>query len=294
MRLRTAFLWTLIVSLAQAALLGIVVVILPDFIRSDDEILVTALLLGLHSLPSLACSIVVSRHRIRWAMWIGIVCSPVAWALWLPLIWGNPGRWRGGFDWDEILLKTGFSLTFLSVWAAHLGMLSLLRLDRPWFRRARVATLGVAAVLLAISIPAIWWEFDDELLIRFVAVLGILGGCGTIVTPILALLDSFRRRTGRESIDRDLRVKLVCPRCGADDSLRVGASQCGTCGLRIEVNVEEPRCACGYLLFRLTGDRCPECGRRARCACGCLVDDPRGTCPKCGSVLPGDADSRPA
>jgi rRNA maturation protein Nop10 len=27
------------------------------------------------------------------------------------------------------------------------------------------------------------------------------------------------------------------------------------------VEVEEPRCACGYLLYQLAGDTCPECGR---------------------------------
>ena len=27
------------------------------------------------------------------------------------------------------------------------------------------------------------------------------------------------------------------------------------------IEFEEPRCDCGYLLYRLVGDTCPECGR---------------------------------
>ena len=40
-----------------------------------------------------------------------------------------------------------------------------------------------------------------------------------------------------------------------------GHAKCGSCGLRIRITVEEPRCSCGYLLYRLEGDTCPECGR---------------------------------
>ena len=28
----------------------------------------------------------------------------------------------------------------------------------------------------------------------------------------------------------------------------------------MKIEIEEPRCACGYLLYRLEGDSCPECG----------------------------------
>ncbi len=44
-------------------------------------------------------------------------------------------------------------------------------------------------------------------------------------------------------------------------TIELGGSACKACGLRIEVRAEEPRCRqCGYLLYRLTSDTCPECG----------------------------------
>jgi hypothetical protein len=40
-----------------------------------------------------------------------------------------------------------------------------------------------------------------------------------------------------------------------------GASQCTACGLKLRIEIEEPRCAkCDYLLWQLPQRRCPECG----------------------------------
>ncbi|MFG0251941.1 MAG: hypothetical protein ACF8NJ_03610, partial [Phycisphaerales bacterium JB038] len=50
-------------------------------------------------------------------------------------------------------------------------------------------------------------------------------------------------------------------RCAVAHMANMGTSHCQSCGLRIYLEVEEPRCACGYLLYQLQGDRCPECGR---------------------------------
>ena len=40
-----------------------------------------------------------------------------------------------------------------------------------------------------------------------------------------------------------------------------GPARCAECGLHITISVEEPRCTCGYLLYHLESDQCPECGR---------------------------------
>jgi hypothetical protein len=56
-------------------------------------------------------------------------------------------------------------------------------------------------------------------------------------------------------------ITLFCPRCRKKQSLELGGASCTSCGLRIEVRAEEPRCAkCDYLLYKLTSDVCPECG----------------------------------
>lgn len=260
MTLRTAFLWTLIISLAGAALLGIMVIIMPDLLPADEEILVTALLIGLYSLPALACAIVLGRGRAKPAMWTGIITAPLAWAIWLPMIWGNPWTWPG--DWDDTLIKGGFTLSIITAWSAHLGMLLLLRLERPWFRMSRAGTLFVAIVLSVFSTIALWAEWDDEIVFRTLAVMTILTSAGTIITPIFALIEVLQRRSEHETVPSNLRINITCPRCQSEQEIPVGVQRCGNCNLRIELHVEEPRCTCGYLLYQLKGDRCPECGRR--------------------------------
>ncbi len=261
MKMRKAFLWMMIVSLTCAAGLGIIAIILPNIIPSEEEILTTALLLGLYSLPALACSIVLGKGRLKPIMWLGIVGSLLAWVLWMPIVWMNPWQWTSQFDVEEVIFKTGFTLTFISIWALHLGLMNLLTLDRAWFGHARVATLGVVGLLTLVGIIALWFEYDDDWFLRAVGVLGILSGCGTLVTPIFALLDHLKRRTSRESIPTSITMKISCPRCHTTQQMNLGRSRCSQCGLRIELHVEEPRCACGYLLYELTSNQCPECGR---------------------------------
>ena len=45
------------------------------------------------------------------------------------------------------------------------------------------------------------------------------------------------------------------------DKMTTGLSRCRECGLALTIEVEEPRCVCGYLLYNLAGTSCPECGR---------------------------------
>ena len=64
-----------------------------------------------------------------------------------------------------------------------------------------------------------------------------------------------------ESLPPDAAVDFDCPGCGEPRSEPRGMSRCVRCGHRADVVVSEPRCACGYCLYRLAGPQCPECGR---------------------------------
>lgn len=59
-------------------------------------------------------------------------------------------------------------------------------------------------------------------------------------------------------------VTLTCPRCERIQPIRRPGGKCEECGLNIRIDFDEPRCSCGYLLFGLTSDACPECGRSIR------------------------------
>jgi hypothetical protein len=261
MRLRRVFLWTMIVSLSLAAAMGIVAILFPGFGQTQERILITSLVVGAFSLPALACSIVLSKRRLVWLMWIGIGCTLASILLWLVLIWTDAWMWNENVEWDELIAKTGFTLTFVAILASATGLLSLLRLNRPAFRSVRLATILVASVLAALGSLAIWAEIDEDWMGKTIGILSILATCGTIVTPVLGLIEHLQRRGSRESIPTSVKIDLTCPRCRTHQTLPAGAARCIKCGLRIDIDVEEPRCECGYLLYQLQTDRCPECGK---------------------------------
>ena len=81
----------MIVSLAIAAALGIVTILLDDLGWFGERALLTSLLVGAFSLTALVCAYVLSRRRVVAAMWTGIAASFAALVLWELLLWDNFG-----------------------------------------------------------------------------------------------------------------------------------------------------------------------------------------------------------
>ena len=93
---------------------------------------------------------------------------------------------------------------------------------------------------------------------RFLILLALTGvGLGS--TLILRWMQSLRPQPSL--VTSKLVLNLTCPRCGERQDMAAGRSRCRKCRLVICVEIEEERCrACGYVLYRLTSERCPECG----------------------------------
>ena len=283
MRLRKAFLWSMIVSLCLAALLGIVALLLPNWVRKDDEILFSTLLFGLYSLLALCCAIVQEKRRLVGWMWIGIAAAAVALPIWLFMLWFDSSL---SYKVEEHLAKTAGSFTTISVFIAQCGLLILPRLDGPLAGFVRKATTIVSIALACTLIFMYWWfewidnYIDDDILVRGMGVMGILTACGTVVTPIIWKVQAVHRIESAVSIPSRLHIDIKCPRCHVQQELRAGPSKCAHCGLRITIDVEEQRCTCGYQLYRLESERCPECGREIPEAdrwAAAQSDDPKRT-----------------
>lgn len=134
---------------------------------------------------------------------------------------------------------------------------------------AMVFILGLVVAALGI-ILAIWTEGRGEPVMPrrwfgTVMVITSIGGLislfGLMVTHSLARAFAKKRTADPESVARRLRLTMTCPLCGKEGELPTGFTKCPSCAGVLEIEVEEPRCQCGYLLFQLVGDRCPECGR---------------------------------
>ena len=262
MKMRSAFLWIMIGSLTLAAALGVLAIIFDTFGSTSEKILVTSLLMGAYSMTALGCAIVLDRHRRKAISWLGISMSVASLLHWSFMIWFEPWSWNGDYRLQELLMKIGATFTIIAIWCPHLGLLSLLRLDRGVFRGVRTVTHVITGLLAVVVMIVFWTEEFEEWTGKMIAVLAMLGGCGTLITPILGIVERSGRKDSAESIQRRVMIDLTCPRCGFAQNMKAGSAKCTGCGLRISIDVEEPRCTCGYLLFQLTGDACPECGKQ--------------------------------
>lgn len=155
-----------------------------------------------------------------------------------------------------------------------IGLLIVLMLVslRPTGELARVVritatcvTLGtMAMILFAIVMNSRLDEWAEGL----TAMASIGGTALSAILSVIAhrLVRAEQRSRGRlgETVAESIMLELDCPRCGQTRRAPAGVSACLKCSHALSVAVEEPRCECGYQLFRLEAATCPECGRPVR------------------------------
>jgi hypothetical protein len=262
-QLRAIFLRSMIWSLALTALIGVAAIVYPP-IAAGWRVLLSTLTFGLFSMVAMGCAMVMERGRLVRLMWAGLACAALAMVSWLAAIW-FPSMWRRGGD---VLVQCGGTFTVAGVAIAHVGRLALYRFDQRNMEAVRVGTMATATALGAAIVTLMWFYdaiegvIDEDIIFRGLGVMGVLAACGSVVTPILSRVQGLDRRGSGESMPPRVSIELVCPRCSARQTMPAGPSHCATCRLRITIEVEEPRCVCGYLLYRLESERCPECGAR--------------------------------
>lgn len=241
-------------SLALAAAVGVFALLIdPDFSSTTARILGTTLTVTLFSLTALGCAVAWERDHWRRVAGVGFVISALSFIVFLPGIWLDMPR-----DWEEPVYKAmGHGATW-SVYLALVCLLALARLKQRW-RWTRYAT-QISATLLGLLISGlIVFEPNDDEWARALGVLAILTGCGTICVPILHKLSAMP--PGEQLATTALILGITCPRCEQTQEVPAGRSRCGKCGLRFNIQIEEEACSgCGYPLYKLTSDRCPECG----------------------------------
>ena len=160
------------------------------------------------------------------------------------------------------------SLSFL-----HIGYIFYWRVGtRNWLSISRWGLLGINLFFLlqfelASIDPEVFELFADlfgpDIYARLIGVLVIFFFCATAALPLGFLVRKTRHQNhdAAAAFNTGVSLPIDCPRCGLHCALKVGHSTCPQCKLAMELKLEEPRCACGYLLYRVEAEQCPECGR---------------------------------
>lgn len=235
-RLKKLFLWLLIVSLILTALMGIYVFLLGSWGYFEERCLLTTLSVAFFSMTALASAALLARRRgFLLAVPLSALGIGVA-VMGLPLSLG--AIWIRGLSNNDEVVKT---VMVAAIFSFSFGQASVLGLApmRGRLRWVYWTTLCAIGALAVTGSAMIFFEIDDEPFFRALGVMGILDGCGTLVTPILAKLYGVRR--AERAADRAIadQVDLFCPRCGLRSAYPLGDITCADCGLKLRVTVAE-------------------------------------------------------
>ncbi len=258
MKYKAVMLWSLLGCVGVAMLAGIVAVVLPSR-YVDDRVFASIATMGAYALGGLI--IVAAGQRMRWTLRVCALCTVISMAIYLSMIWFERAiNWR----WEQIGWKTGTVFLIISIVLAHRMLLFPLRTPLLSAKIAKRCALISAILLGSVIIVGLvndgFWNWE-ELVLRLMGITAIVTAGTTIATGAFAL---FGPKPGEDEpglLVGSIPVSICCPRCGNGltiDSNRDG--RCTGCRLKIRVEVEEPRCACGYLLYELAAAVCPECG----------------------------------
>jgi hypothetical protein len=202
----------------------------------------------------------------RYFRWAGVAAAAAATPLFCAYFWG---RYRDPrtYMWEEdpSYLHAGGMLAVAAVVMAHINLVLMakLRRNQQWLQWGTIAASSAAGVM---AICAIWLgrtHRETEWALRGTSGMGIVAGCGSLAMIVLTVMN---RKIDAAAAPppgalEATAMDIVCPRCHAAQRVGFGDSTCHACGLQFSIKVTEPRCAaCGYLLYKLTGDKCPECG----------------------------------
>jgi len=253
------FLATTVAALAAAALMGIFAVF-ADLGDTGEKILATTLMVAVMGVVSLASAtakahergLTAHGHVGMWAAGLGLAGA-------LILLWG--GDSVGDWEW---LARTVACLGVMSVAAPPSGLLAIARLHphMEWTRLATYLAIGVLTVILLLVIAIDLDLTHIDAVVKAITVAAIVATFGTIAVPILHKISGLSAEKARSTVSAET-ISLICPRCNSQLELPLGDdSECSGCELEFLIEVNEKRCPCGYPLYGLPTDVCPECGRR--------------------------------
>lgn len=164
------------------------------------------------------------------------------------------------------LLSFFSSLAICSVTTAMVVIAAYILSLETKSQEIQIGKCVVVCLLLictVVSYTIIWFE---ELTQFDFLTIGLVIGWVTTILGLTAISIAMRRENkprGKlvRTIPKRVKMKMTCPRCEQWLQASSGPARCEDCGLRLIIEIQEPRCPCGYLLYELKGNVCPECGR---------------------------------
>lgn len=267
--LKGSFLKKVIITFVVLVSITIILAIALTLELSKDwieKLTATTALLALCFGVFVAAGAVMRRKKIALTMWMSCILTIVGTVLAIGLIWVD-------YDYsaEESDLRLCSTSLILGIGLAHSGVFSIVSAHTRLLFFTKLATMVCVWICATLSLIPLWYEevfnsfggvFWTYLPFYMLSILASI--VGTVIVPIAAVSHANKTQVANESISSRVKILLECPKCAERQELSSGNVRCSNCKASIFIEIEEPRCECGYLLYQLQGDVCPECGRRVR------------------------------
>lgn len=231
-----------------------------------EELTATSAMLALCFGVFVASGAVISRKLIASLMYISCILAVVGTVSSFFLIWGDPD-----YQTEETVDRIMITSFALSIALAHSGIFSIVSTHTRLLYFTKLTTMVCVWICGTLTIVIFWYEdlfwsmggifWTILYVVSFSTLASIVG---TIILPIAMVSHANKKDIANESIASRVKILLECPKCAQRQELSSGNVRCANCKASIFIEIEEPRCQCGYLLYQLQGNNCPECGRMVR------------------------------
>lgn len=215
--LRRVIVTVIIVSFGLAALGGIIVLLGGSLGPEAGRVLGTTAVVGAFSVAVLCCAALVGRRAQIFGMTgatIAVLAAVgVVWMIWYQGDYGDLWLVVTRVVWTGVALSVAFAFASL--------LLLLADREQAAVRIGLAVTLFLFAVVLAMTIYAIWWSdtIEGDAFGRVLGVFAILAALGAVIVPVVSLLlRAPRPRAGMSDASR-ARLEAEAARRGmtADD-----------------------------------------------------------------------------
>ena len=206
--------------------------------------------------------------RAPWQKFFAVsswLCNLFLVSVFISSIW-NWSRWFN-LDGIEMYKPVTCATVFVGV-VTDCMLLLRLQLRKTLDRSIRAVAVGLAivgALLLMVTVASQKFQDLFDAIWRVIpwqvgSIVGLIALASHIASAILAAIEKEKSSKLPETFSERMKVSMNCPRCADVIQLPLGHGACPHCKLAIHIECDEPRCECGYLLHKLTGVNCPECG----------------------------------
>lgn len=165
--------------LALTALIAIVSVLCGDMGEIQMKILGTTFTISAASICSMSCAAFIEMRKRRRLGLTGILLSLISAILVIIGIWLSME--------EDIYWKITGTVLIAAVAFAHVFLILLPKLEekQKWIQTVSIYSIGILAIQIAV---AVWGEIENDDYYRFLTVVAIIVGLGTLVIPILMKL----------------------------------------------------------------------------------------------------------